>query len=218
MFYNEAQWIATQMQVIGVHDLSPLLNVGSSTQYFRTVVQPYIDALVFKPCRDRGVSLNHLDLVNAAGVDLVGDLTDPDFTAQLGNKAYNFVLCSNLLEHVRNPSDICSTLVKIVSPGSYLLVTVPYAFPYHPDPIDTMFRPDVAQLTALFPGTRSLVGEVIDCGTPWDLLDHNLLVLLGKIVRLFIPFYHHRTWIGTKNVLSWWNRRFSVTCLMLQKL
>lgn len=53
------------------------------------------------------------------------DLTNPD-PAHLGR--YDFVVCSDVLEHVRGPVDKAfSTLYALLKPSGFLLVTVPYS-------------------------------------------------------------------------------------------
>src|SRR5204863_7553703 len=101
----------------------------------------------------------------AAGVDLVGDLTEPSFLGRLAAMRLRSVFCSNLLEHVPNREEIGRAAVEAVEPGGYLFVSCPNVFPYHPDPIDTMSRPDVDELAALFPDTELVRGDRLGCGT-----------------------------------------------------
>ncbi len=66
------------------------------------------------------------------------------------------------LEHVHNPKDICAAIVEIIKEKGYLIVTVPFLYPYHNDPFDTMFRPDINELALLFPKTKLIKGVMIN--------------------------------------------------------
>src|SRR5205085_4736707 len=55
--------------------------------------------------------------------------------------------------HVTDRQIVCAAIWSLLPPGGFLILTVPYRFPYHEDPIDTMFRPSVEELAQLFPGT-----------------------------------------------------------------
>ena len=47
--------------------------------------------------------------------------------------------------------------------GEAMLVTVPKRYPYHPGPIDTLFRPRVDELASLFPRLSLVSGAEIRC-------------------------------------------------------
>ena len=165
MLVRESKWLARRIAELGDAALFPMLNVGSHTEAFRVREQPWIDRYIFGPARTRGAKVVHLDLQPLPGVDLVGDLTDPGFLAKVSAMRFRSVFCSNLLEHVPNREEIGRAAVAAVEPGGYLIVSCPNNFPYHPDPIDTMYRPGVAELASLFPDTDVIRGEVIGCGT-----------------------------------------------------
>lgn len=42
MLYEESIWLGNQNRSLLQHEISPVLNVGSSTLHFRKVVQPHI--------------------------------------------------------------------------------------------------------------------------------------------------------------------------------
>jgi hypothetical protein len=167
MLVEEARWFGRHLQNFEVAELSPLLNVGSQTAHFRQHVQPWIDQYVFGPLRARGVQIVHTDLRPGPGVDVVGDLTDTQFLQRLCEYRFRSLFCSNLLEHVPEPEKLAAGLMDILSAGGVMFVSCPRAFPYHPDPIDTGFRPTVEELADLFPGSELVVGEVVDCGPLW---------------------------------------------------
>jgi hypothetical protein len=191
----ESQWLGQHLAAIPDSDLFPLLNVGSSTLEFRTRTQPYIDVNVFAPLRARGGAVYHADLKAAPGVDLVGDLVDPGFQNRLADLRPRSVLCSNLLEHVTDPRAVCDALLQLLPVGGYLVVSGPHDYPYHADPIDTMFRPTIREAAALFPGTALIDSAIIDSGNwrQWNVAERGRP--LGRaLVRMLVPVYRPRKW------------------------
>jgi hypothetical protein len=59
---TEAQWIAKELARIPRDEVSPLVNIGSSTHEFRTKRQPHIDELIFAPLRAAKIDVIHADL------------------------------------------------------------------------------------------------------------------------------------------------------------
>ncbi|MCS7167561.1 MAG: hypothetical protein RMI91_06045 [Gemmatales bacterium] len=168
MLVEEARWFGRQLANYPMEQLSPMLNVGSQTLHFRRYVQPWIEQYVFAPLERRGVRVLHADLRPGAGVDLVGDVTEESFLAQLRTYQFRALFCANLLEHVPEPQKLAIRLVQILPASAWIFVSCPRVFPYHPDPIDNGLRPTVAQLAGLFPYTKLIAGEEVACGALWE--------------------------------------------------
>lgn len=191
----ESQWLGQRLASIPDDDLFPLLNVGSSTLEFRTKTQPYIDNNIFAPLRSRGGRIYHLDIKPAPGVDIVGDLLDPKFLDQIAHMQIRSAMISNLFEHVTIRKEICDVVMKILPENGYLFVSGPKAYPYHADPIDTLFRPDIPEMHAHFPGTRIVDSAIIDSGNwrQWNPAERGRP--LGRtLARLLVPFYRPAKW------------------------
>lgn len=191
----ESQWLGQRMTALPPEELFPLLNVGSSTGEFRTRTQPWIDRNIFAPIRDHGGEVYHLDIKEAEGVDIVGDLFDPAFLERIARMKVKSILVSNLFEHVTNRQDIASVLLKIVPPGGYIIVSGPQQYPYHADPIDTMFRPTLEEMHAHFPGTEIVESAVIDSGNwrQWHVGERGRSIS-RTLARLLVPFYRPKKW------------------------
>jgi hypothetical protein len=217
MLKTEAAWLGTHLSQIPETELSPMLNVGSSTRHFREVRQPWMEASIFAPLRKRGVVVTHLDMKAGDGIDLSGDLMDARFMEALDARRFRSILCSNVLEHVTDRAALCQQLRELVKPGSYLVVTVPRSFPYHPDPIDTRFRPDLKQLAALFPGMEVVAGEEIDCGGLLGSLTGGWRELVARVGWVFIPFVRWAGWVGNLNRLAWAGRHYRATCVIMRE-
>ena len=218
MLINEAKWFAEALNNIKVSALSPMINVGSSSEEFRKKRQPWIDEYVFAPLRERGVVVRHMDIKSEPGVDIVGDLSDPAFLRGLCDEGFKSVFCANLLEHVRNREEVARALTRLVSVGDYLFISCPYKFPFHLDPIDTMFRPDVSELAELFPDTSLVQADIISDGTYLDYLRvEGYGRILKTFIHLFLPIYKTRQWVNIITHLPWLFRNFQTTCLVLRK-
>jgi hypothetical protein len=224
MLRKEAEWLGRQMHAIDIDSLSPLLNVGSSNGVFRSEVQPWINASIFGPLVSRGVMVQHLDIASGVDVDIAGDITDATFRAGLRALGVRSIVCSNLLEHVPQPELVCRSLEDLLPPGGFLFVSVPHAFPYHPDPIDTMFRPDVQQLVGLFPRSECIAADVVSGGTSLDLAAGGALTVARKGLRRLVAQTRVKRSTaggvvidGTLTLLPWLFRRFRVTCAVLRR-
>lgn len=172
MLKAEARWLGRTLALLPLHAGSTLLNIGSSTEDYRRREQPWVHREIFEPLSERQVEVVHVDLKSAPGVDLVGDLLDPRFLDLCTDMQPDAVLCSNLLEHVPSRDALCQGLGRLVADQGHLIVTCPYDYPYHPDPIDTMFRPTVDVLTAHFPELSLRWGEIVTDERQWAYFAH----------------------------------------------
>ena len=156
MLRKESQWVgrALLLHSAAKQGIS-LLNVGSSTLAFRNQDQSYIHKFIFNPLlQDPRNSIIHQDLKANDGVDIVGDITDSSFVDSLVTLKFDTFLVSNLLEHVEDIPLTIKNLVHLTPINGSIFVTGPVDFPYHPDPIDNMFRPNRTELEGLFSDLR----------------------------------------------------------------
>ncbi len=217
MLIQEAKWFGQNIYSLDYNNIFPMLNVGSSTATFREIEQPYIDKYIFKPAREGMQKVCHFDIKDAPGVDIVGDLSDSKFLQKLNIQKFNSVFCSNLLEHVVNRKETCRIISSIIPVGGFVFVSCPYKYPWHADPIDTMFRPNVDELAACFSNTDIICGEVITGPTYFDCITCNLQILTKAIIRIFMPFYRPRGWVTAVHKIPWLFRNYQITLLVLQK-
>jgi hypothetical protein len=59
--------------------------------------------------------------------------------------------------------------MSLIPDGGRALITVPNRFPYHPDPIDTGYRPTTKEISSLFPDMTTINESMLRCGRLWDL-------------------------------------------------
>ena len=192
----ESQWLGRRLEAASDAELFPLLDIGSSTLEYRTVDQPYIQENVFGPLERRGGRIWFTDIKAAPGVDHVGDLLDPTFVRRLAGLGVKSATVFNILHHVTDRAAFCRSVQSIVRPGGLLFLSGPHRYPRHFDPIDSMFRPDVAEVVALFPGAQVVDSAILDAGNwrTWNPHERGR-TLPRTLVRACMPFYRPRKWL-----------------------
>ena len=225
MLHEEAKWIGSNLKTI-CGSKTKVLNVGSSSLLARTILQPHMEEFVFAPLRKSNVEVIHTDIQQIEGVDLVGDLTDQSFIEHLKALKFDCILCSNLLEHIEDIEQLLKALTEILPIGGYYVFSVPHIYPYHNDPIDTMFRPSVEELKNRFPILSLVRGEsIIAKRTSEGKIEKNYFEILKNspkltfriFVRCFLPFYKFKVWKYTISDVFNMFKPFQVTCVVLKK-
>lgn len=93
-----------------------------------------------------------MDSFQAPGIDIVADVMSPP----LKDASYDTVLCTQVLEHVKEPWVVAEHIARVLRPGGTAILTTPFMYPYHPDPQD-YFRYTTAGLAYLFERTGMTV-------------------------------------------------------------
>ena len=218
MFDIESQWVGDRLAAYPAPQISPLLNVGSSTAEFRERAQPWTERNIFTPLHERGVEIVHLDSRAGAGIDIRADLLDEDDFARIGSGRYRALLCCNILEHVRDPGEFARRCVELVAPGGVIVVTVPRSYPRHGDPIDTLYRPTPDEAAALFPGTSVVASQIIDSGESYrDTVCRRPWILLRHLARLPFPFVDFEKWRASMQKPYWLFHNYQVSAAVLRR-
>ena len=218
MFPQEAEWIEGALAALPAEALDIVLDIGSANREFRTVIQPWIQRRIFDPLSARSASVVFSDVEDAPGIDLVADLMTADGLARLRSVHARLVLCCNVLEHVPDATAFAARLGTLVATGGRLLVTVPHRYPHHNDPIDTMFRPNVAELVALFDGFDVERAEILDTGSyRQEFARRPVVLLMRHLFRLPVPFLGWRQWKRSVSKLKYLVRPYQVTCACFVK-
>lgn len=159
MFREESIWIRNALQKLKpVSGHLDVANIGSSTAYFRKTIQPHIQNNIIIPLENSGWNVLNVDLKKEDGVDLVADVTKPHFAEPFKDR-FAITICTNLLEHVEDIKLVTNNLTAITRSGGYILITVPYKYKLHYDPIDNGFRPTPQQIIDLF---KDVAEQIVD--------------------------------------------------------
>jgi len=73
-----------------------------------------------------------LDLLPTTGPDLVGDA----HRLPLREAAYDAVIATQVLEHCHTPERVVQEIHRVLKPGGWLVVSVPFVYVIHADPWD----------------------------------------------------------------------------------
>jgi SAM-dependent methyltransferase len=168
MFLEESMQIKEILKNLDLREGRDVIDIGSNTEEYRCLTQPYADYYVFRPLREKGVKVYHADMIGDKGVDIVADIAAPeDVWTAAGCGTYDAVICNSLLEHVTDRSLVIERLKKLTKPGGAIVLSVPYLFIHHGDEktIDTGYRPTNIELEGLFARDEYdiLFSEIIEC-------------------------------------------------------
>jgi hypothetical protein len=215
---QEAAWIGEKVRALNGRRV--VLNLGSGSKRFREVSKPYIDHEIFDPLVRCGARVVHADLKSGEGIDISGDLFDPAIQARLRALGADAVLACNIMEHLPKEcrSRFPAVLDSLLPPGGVLVITVPYSYPYHADPIDTLYRPSPEELCACFPGYEVLEASTIDSESYGDeFVAGGPLRMVRKVLRMCFPFVRPKRWLSHAHRMLWLFRRYSLTGVVLRK-
>ena len=96
---EEAAYLGAWFSNQAPADLSPLVELGASTQVFHET-HPHVENDVLGPLTERGVRIVKTDLQPGLYIDIAGDIYDVAVQAKLKAVGAKCVLCCNILEHV----------------------------------------------------------------------------------------------------------------------
>jgi len=216
MFKEEAIWLSRSLEKYDCSDLSPLLDVGSSTAEYRTIIQPWIENEIFSPLRKKGVTILHFDRKKEIGIDITGDIESDQFPGQLSPMKFRSIFLCSILEHVVNRQIMAKNIDEVLEEGGLLFITCPFNYPYHRDPIDTLFRPGVEEIHELFPRMTLVSQELVNCYRYHESLIKNFQLLSNQ----FFSFAREGTFderLFSLQNLKMSLKRDQVTCVILKK-
>ena len=157
MLLEESEWIKQKLQILSC--IENAVDIGASTLKFRTKRQPFIEKNIYQTLKERGIKVSQLDAKKEEGVDIVCDISDRKLQFQ---NTYDLAICTNLLEHVEYLDSTIDNITKSIKDNGYLIVTVPFIYPYHPDPIDNTLRFSIDDLEKLFNNLDVISAETLD--------------------------------------------------------
>lgn len=216
MLIKEAKWLNETIKNLNIPNGSIFLNFGSQNIEYYKENKTVLDNVIL-PIKEKYI-LKNLDLQSGVGIDYSGDIYNEDFFNVIKKEKFDCILVCNLLEHVTDIDLMIKRLSALLDSGGYLIFSGPYGYPVHFDPIDNHFRPTVEELCKKFEDFKMIKGEIIEDFTFSYYLKNDPGQALKYFLRLLMPFYKFNKW---KQVvypkLSWLNKKFTVTCVLLQK-
>lgn len=185
--------ILEQKQANQRHSFATVLNLGSGDISKLKKSKPWVFDNVFNPFAEKGANIIHADAKSYDGACMICDLrldNALDFVAETPTPRL-FIL-ANVLEHVPNQArrEVLDKIARSMDDGDSILITVPNSYPYHPDPIDTMYRPTAVELTELM-NLEWDYADIIPCGSFKEEFDR--MPLIKKIRKILNPLWFLQT-------------------------
>ncbi len=128
---NRNTWVKEQLEKIP--DGASILDAGAGTQRYK----PYCQHLQYTSqdfCQYQGGGEEGLqfDAWDTSAIDLVSDIAD----IPVDDETFDAVLCTEVLEHVKNPDRVLLELSRVLKQGGKLIITAPFCSfthmaPYH---------------------------------------------------------------------------------------
>jgi hypothetical protein len=191
-----------------------VINLGSGDVDKLKNDKPWVFENVFLPLKISGANIIHSDFKNFGGVTHVCDLRLPEalsFTKDMhGPKLF---ILANVLEHVPKTArnNILNKIFSAMKKDDGLLVTVPNQYPYHPDPIDTLYRPSPQDLYGLIK-LNWIEGKVIAAGSyREEFLNMKTLKKIRKILKIFFPFQSPKEYLNNLHRFLYLFKKYKVT-------
>ena len=148
-----------------------------------------------------GTKFIHKDMVNVdiypyENVHIVADGAHLPFH----NESIDFIVCESVLEHVREPFKVIEEIKRVLRPGGYAYISVPFLYPFHASPNDfTRFsrnalRNEFAPYKIVDEGLRAgpfaaLQGVLMHlCALPFSILGEGVYLTMANIFMvIFTP-------------------------------
>ena len=174
-----------------------IINLGSSNIKELGVKKPWSQT-IFEPYKNTNSKVIHVDSQKFPGVNIVQDLSLPNsfeiFKKLKGSKLF---ILTNVLEHIPKKAhvELFNKIENSMGKGDGLIVSAPYDYPYHPDPIDNLYRPhpiDLEKLIAL----KWQASCIVICGSfMGEFKNMSFHKKIRKLFKIFWPFQSLRRWL-----------------------
>lgn len=229
MMLNESLWVKNMILGLNFAEGIHVLNFGCQDKmYLKT--RPQIEENIIKPTLENNYRLFNFDLLPKEGVDFYGDILEDDIFKELKRYSFSVIYCFNVLEHVEKIEAVCERLESVVRSKGYILVTVPYCYPLHDDPIDNGFRPSPQELALLFGRCKMVQQAIVDEQNYFYYLKKNLSDLImsfsGKSEEeVMAKKYNQARHLGPLvsiiklvRLMMYLNRNFKISCVLFRKV
>lgn len=91
-----------------------------------------VSDLLYEYAADDKFDITTFDINPEREPDILGDFCEYDF----GQKSYDYVILSEVLQFFKNPQKGIDNAYKILKPGGQVIITSPFVFPIHDRPYD----------------------------------------------------------------------------------
>ena len=111
------------------------------------------------------------------------------------------------------------SIVEILPLNGKLIISTPFYFPFHKDPIDTLLRPTIEDLEILFNDLENISSMTVKSNDNlFKVFKKNPRYLLIMVLRWLSPFYKFQEWKLYINDLVRLRRNFTANCIVFKKI
>lgn len=106
-----------------------ILDIGGSLRFAgdrANRVDPK-SAWIGERIEERGITYQVLDYVDTYKPDIVGDIQD----LPLPDNSQESIVCAAVLEHIEDPVKAAREIYRVLAPGGFCLIYVPFLYYYH---------------------------------------------------------------------------------------
>jgi len=82
-----------------------------------------------RPHFDTSTTIHTLDINPLSGATYIADLCD--LSAEIPSSMYDYIVCTEVLEHTLQPFNAVSNMKRLLKPGGILFVSTPFNFRIH---------------------------------------------------------------------------------------
>ena len=217
MRFQEAYVVGSLLERLS---LDTCINLGSGAISQQRLKKPWIEQFIFAPLQSRRIDVIHTDLVIHSGVDLKVDLSSEEDLQKLRKIGHSrvFLLC-NVLEHVPAALRVMmiDSIISIMNQFDHLIITVPFRYPYHADPIDTGYRPSATELSSTI-GLGVTYAQTIPAGNfREELMMMTPAKRLRKILKPLYPFQKLNKYRENLSRLQFLFKPYEITIVAAQR-
>lgn len=147
-----------QLHALPSPESGHVLDVGCGRQPFRAILE------------SRGYAYTGLDVEqNPEGTVEIVCSIDQNLPQELAFESFQFVLCTEVLEHVADWDVAFRNLAALTAPGGHILITCPHFYPLHEEPYD-YWRPTHHAVRYFAERVNLTIAEEVKAGDAWDVL------------------------------------------------
>lgn len=134
--------------------------------------------------------------LNWAGIDIyksdkITHLIDSTGNFPLQNETFDYVLCTQVFEHVNNFEKSASEIVRVLKPGGKLIFNSPYLYPFHGMPhdyfryttsaLESIFKDLTAERIGFLGGYGSSLGTIVNNFWDYKFASSTTMRIIGLI-------------------------------------
>ena len=113
-----------------------------------------------RPFFNPEIEIETLDIDPTSGATHIADLCH--CSAAIGVDRYDYIVCTEVLEHTRQPFDAVSNIYQMLKPGGLAFISTPFNFRIH-GPLPDCWRFTEHGLRELFKKFRLVELEALEC-------------------------------------------------------